>query len=276
MSLKLTLLCTLPDIDNPIETGDPSWRRNCRQLGQMFEKLGSGNMVGVSGTAALDLRTSGVSASTTLKLVNGATSLASVIGGTTVTTTYSASGGAGQSALHDNETLVSHAAAINANTTVNKWVSAAVSGDLQAAQTVQLTTTAAGTFTTVINGTSIDAVSTTDEDVTGANIVAAVNGSTLAGTVSASYDTGTDVLTITAVSGGYAGNAITLSISGDGIGASTATGAALVGGTDKITITSLVPGVIGNSISTSTSSTGATMGAARLAGGTESRVTYSL
>jgi len=277
MSLKLNLSLIIPAVDNPVQTGDASYRRNCRQLGKMFEKLGSGNIVGVAGTSSLDFRTDGVSAAATLKLVNGATSCASVIGGTTVTTTYSASGGAGQSALHDYETLVTHAADINANTTVNKWVSAALSGDVAATGTVQLTTTTTGAVTVTIGGIVVSVAGATDEDVVGALLVTAIHASRASNLVSAAYDTGTDVLTLTARTAGYAGNAITLACGGAGIGGSAVGAAALVGGTDLLTITCLVPGVIGNSISFTNASTGTTeSGSGRLASGTESRVTYSL
>lgn len=277
MSLKLNLSLTIPSIDNPVQTGDASYRRNCRQLGKMFERLGSGNMVGVAGSTVLDFRTSGVAASATLKLVNGATSCASVIGGTTVTTTYSASGGAGQSALHDYETLVTHCADINADATVSKWVSAALSGDEAATGTVQLTTTTTGAVTVTINGIVVSVAGSTDEDAVGALLVAAIAASTAGNLVTPTYDTGTDVLTLTANTAGYAGNAITLACGGAGIGGSAVGAATLAGGTDKITITSLVPGVIGNAISFTNASTGTTeSGSGRLAGGTESRVVYSL
>lgn len=277
MSLRLNLSLVIPEIDNPVQTGDASYRRNCRQLGQMFEKIGSGNMVGVAGSTTLDFRTSGVAASATLKIVNGATSSVSVIGGTSVTTAYSDSGGAGQSALHDYETLVSHAADINANTTVNKWVSAAVSGDVAATGTVQLTGTGAGAVVIHVGGVACSVAGSSDEDAVGALLVASINASSMNRLVVATYDEGTDIVTLTALAGGYAGNAITLTVDGAGAGTSAASAATLTGGTDKITLTSLVPGVIGNAISFTNASTGTTeSGSGRLAGGTESRVTYSL
>jgi hypothetical protein len=276
MSLKLNLSLTLPSIDNPVQTSDTAHRRNCRQLSDVFKKLASGNMIGVAGSSVLDFRTSGVSAAADISLVNGATSLASVIGGTTVTTTYSAIGGAGQSVQHDNETLTTHASDINANTTVNKWVTASVVGVAAAAEYVTLTSCTTGTVIVTVNGVAVQVTHDTDDDTDGAALVVAFNKSTASQSCTAAYNASNNRLTITAKAAGSAGNAITLACSGTGKGSSAAHGATLAGGTDKVTVTCKIPGVIGNSVSLSTGSTGATASAARLAGGSESRVTYSL
>ena len=44
MSLKMNLSLSLPDVDNAVQTGDPTHRRNCLQLSQLFKKLANGNL----------------------------------------------------------------------------------------------------------------------------------------------------------------------------------------------------------------------------------------
>lgn len=270
--MKLSLLLTLPDVDNPVQTGDASYRRNCRQLGALFEKIGSGNLVGVAGTTTLDFRTDGVACVKSVALVNGATSLVTSIGGTSVTTTYSAVGGAGQSEQHDNETLNTHSADINANATVNKWVTASVVGTAAASEYVALSGTDTGTLTVTIAGSATSVTGAGVDDTDGAALAAAINANTaVANSVTATYNSGNNRLTITARSSGSAGNAITLTVTGTGL---TANGAKLSGGKDKVYLTAKAPGVLGNAIVVSSASTGATV--ATVTAGTESRVVYSL
>jgi hypothetical protein len=263
MALKISLNLTLPDVDNPIQTGDTTHRRNCLHLADLLKKLASGNLPGVAGTTTLDMRTSGASASAYLTASSASGSVGATIGGTTVTAT--ASGG-------DNPSLALIKAAINANTTVNKWVVASIAGLATASEYVTLSGTS-GTLTVTINGTGVSVTHNTDDDTDGAALATAINASTRRNLITASYNAGNNRLTITANSAGSAGNAITLAVTGTGL---TANGATLSGGTDKCVVTSLVPGVVGNSISFVASGTGITASGARLSGGTESRVSYSL
>lgn len=305
----------------------------------------------------LDLRTSAVNASGYMYATSALSgAVGATIGGTTVTDT--AAGG-------DNQTLKLVATAINANTTVNKWVRART----VPLGSVNLITTTADVVTVTVNGVACSATGLdTDEDVTGPLLVTAINaltsshgcianyvastdvlyvvpadgkekvelavsgagagGSTIGGHASeyytltatdagavtlpingvsctitaggtedtdgaalvveinrlvnahgclASYNSGTNVLTITSKAAGSAGNQISLGVA-SGAGATTVTrhGALLTGGTDACQVFSRLPGVIGNAIGLVASGTNAIVSGSVLSGGSESRVAYAL
>lgn len=111
MALKMNLSLSLPSsVDDPVQTGDASFRRNCRQVGQLFERLGSGNLsVGPSGRLGSNHSYGTVTLSTT----SGA--LVISVNGTSVTRT--ASGG-------DDTDGAALAASINANATLKTLVRA--------------------------------------------------------------------------------------------------------------------------------------------------------
>lgn len=147
---------------------------------------------------------------------------------------------------------------------------------------VQLTNTTDGEFTVTVNGVDCTVTATATEDDVGALLVTAINAANVAHNCTASYAAGSDLLTIRSDYAGALGNELTLAISGAGAGDSTVSGAVFgtggtaVAGFDKCVVQCLIPGVIGNAIATTATGTGLTADNARLQGGAESRVTYSL
>lgn len=106
----------------------------------------------------------------------------------------------------------------------------------RAAQTIVISGADGGNYTATINGTSTGNVAGTngDDTATAASIAAAINGITtaiVAEQVFATASSGT--VTVTALRGGPAGNAITLAATGTG---ATATGARLVNGAVPTTV----------------------------------------
>lgn len=142
MSLKMSLSLSLPDVDQPVQTGDTTHRRNCRQLGQLFNKMSMGN-VGADGNSHGFAHGYG-----TVALSSCSGDLIVTIDGTSVTRAHASSDDADGAAL---------AALINADTTLNKKVLARYS-----ASTNKLTITSKvagvdGNYTLKVSGTGLTA-----------------------------------------------------------------------------------------------------------------------
>ncbi len=155
--------------------------------------------------------------------------------------------------------------------------SSAIGGN--ASMTILLDTVSSYVLTVTVNGTACSTTGIgTDEDAAGALLVTAINAKESDHGCNASYNTGTDTLTVYSLSPGSAGNEISLAISGTGAGSSAVTGSAtaLDNGFDRCEIECLVPGVIGNAIALTASGTGITAVGSLLSGGSESRVAYAL
>lgn len=140
MSLKMNLSLSLPNVDQPIFTGDASWRRNCRQLAELFKKMASGNLprrqlgaVHAYGTVTLD------TCSGTLVVV---------VDGTAITVSHNTDDATDGAAL---------AAAINANATLKPKVLARYNSTTKILTIQSKVAGLAGNYTLSASGTGLTA-----------------------------------------------------------------------------------------------------------------------
>lgn len=199
------------------------------------------NYSGSSGAQTISVQGEGQGAVGVLTLSGGTGAVGGTIGGTLVTATWATS---------DLNTCNLIAAAINANTTANKFVAAAAS----VATATATVATGSGTETITVGGVAISVTWATSDTATAAALAAAINASPTA-PVAATSAAG--VVTMYSRTPGTAGNAITLAVSGTGMSKS---GATLAGaGTNaNVLVSALTDGSSGLGITLAASGTGVT------------------
>lgn len=207
---------------------------------------------GSAGSQTINVAGVGLAAAGLLTLSSGSGAVGGTIGGTLVTATWATSD------------LVSAgliAAAINANTTVNKFVAASSS---VATGTVTISS-GSGAITATIGGIAVSVTWATSDTSTATALTTAINANSQVPVIATSS---AGVVTVySRVSGATVGNAVTLTASGTG---ATASGATLTGGgtNANVLITALNPGGVGLGITLVASGTGvtATTGASFIGG----------
>jgi hypothetical protein len=141
MSLKMNLSLSLPSsVDDPVQTGDTSIRRNCRQIGALFKSLASGNLSIGNG------RLGSNHAYGTVVLASTSGDLVVTIAGTSVTRTHASSDDADGAAL---------AVSINANATLNKLVKARYATATDTLTVEALVAGSGGNYSFAVSGTGL-------------------------------------------------------------------------------------------------------------------------
>jgi hypothetical protein len=187
---------------------------------------------------------------------SGAGAVGATIGGKLVTATFATS---------DANTADLIAAAINADTTANTYVSATS----RAATGTVTISAGSGVITAIINGVSVSVTWGTSDTATATALAAAINATV--GLPAIAYSAAGVVTVVATLAGtgstNTAGNSIPLDATGTGV---TKSGIVLSNGgtTANVLIKALVPGTVGNGITLVASGTGETApSGARLVGG---------
>lgn len=194
-----------------------------------------------SGSQTISIQGQGGAGVGILTVASGSGTVGATIGGTLVTTTWASS---------DLNSCSLIAAAINANTTVNQFCTATVSG---ATGTITISS-GSGVIKATIGGVSQSVTWGTSDTSTATALAAAINGNYLMPVVATSS---AGVVTVYSRIAGTTGNAVTLAVTGTG---ATVSGANLAnGGTNaNVLITACCECVMALGITVAASGTGVT------------------
>jgi hypothetical protein len=237
------------DSTKDIQTSFSLWGKGrvTRELEDLIVGMGQGSHSG-----ALDVQRDPAGAVGVLTISGGAGAVGATIGGRLVTAVWATS---------DVNSCDLVAAAINADTTANLFVSA-VARTATGTVTIAAGSGVVGAF---INGKLISVTWATTDTATATALAAAINADSTLPVVATSS---AGVVTLYARTGGTTGNAVAVSPSGTGV---TASGSGLLtgGGTNaNVILTALTPGSVGSGITSVASGTGVTLNTgARLIGG---------
>jgi phage tail sheath gpL-like len=241
-----------------VETSFTSWGKG--HVAREMERVLNGLSAGVH-SGSIDVQRDPAGAVGVLTLSGGAGAVGGTIGGKTVTATWAGTDLASAALI---------AAAINADTTANKFVSAsscAATGTITIASgsgAITVTITAPAEVAGKNEPTTYSVTWATSDTATAAALAAAINADGSSPVVAIASS---GVVTLVARTTGANGNLIALAVTGTGV---TKSGVLMTGGTTNanVIITALSPGTVGLGISLVASGTGvtATSGANLVAG----------